>query len=168
MEASPGLDTEAEVEETLAWLAAYLEQKHAKDGGGVPRTTAEKAYVEAHPERGSRARVRRVITAQLELAEALAVGADVEEANGERELVLAKGSGEVPNGVYLYPARHAPSPLAITPNGEAGEQVAGATDGVPLAVLADTPKGGEQENGEEARGGEAQPQRQADEHGDPW
>jgi hypothetical protein len=148
-----GVD-EAADQEALEWLVDFVEREHAKDARGVPRGEAEEAFHEAHGGHG-RNRARRVITAQLELAETLAADPFEAARTGESELRLARGTGETKHGVYLYPAAHAPSPLAVTSNGESGEKGPGANDGEPLAGLAGPPKGGEA-SGEKGRGGDSE------------
>ncbi len=53
---------------------------------------------------------------------------------GEADLLLARGSGEVKTGVYLYPSSHAASPLAATPTGEGGEPSSEATEPNPSPI----------------------------------
>jgi hypothetical protein len=149
-----GADAAAD-DEALEWLVDYVEREHAKDGRGVPRGELEEAFHKAHDGHG-RNRARRVISAQLELAEALATYPGEDDWTGETDLRLARGTGETRHGVYLYPASHAPSPLAATPNGESGEKGREATDGEPLAGPAAYPKGGGT-GGEKGRGGDQEP-----------
>lgn len=136
----------AEEQDALDWILAHVEQHFATNGNGVARGRVEDAYHTAHDGHG-RNLARRVIDSQIEAHKAALKG----ESTGEGSYVLATGPGEVKNGTYLYPASHAPSPLAATPNGEGGEDAADPPVEGPPRHLAARPKGGE---GGVARGGE--------------
>lgn len=111
----PSPDVRDEEEGTaLEWLTAYV-NAHP----GVARGKAETAYHEAHGNRG-RNLARRIINSQIALA--IQTSESTEYEGDRRDLItLAVGPGETKHGVYLYPANHALSPLAATPNGETGE-----------------------------------------------
>lgn len=119
--------------EALVWLVDNVTTRYAETGEGVPRGKLETAYQEAHPERGSRARARRVIDEQIVLAVALAASPST---GSERRALptLAVANGERAGGKYVYPTNHAPSPLAEVPNGEHGEQTEHPLSEPSLAV----------------------------------
>jgi 5S rRNA maturation endonuclease (ribonuclease M5) len=136
------LERAAEEASALEWLAQYVAEHHSADGTGVARGKAETAYHEAHDNHG-RNTARRVIDRQIQAWNDHLNG----ETTGETPCTLATGPGETKHGTYLYPANHAPSPLAATPNGETGETPAEPRAGAPSRRLADPYKG-------EASGGE--------------
>jgi hypothetical protein len=151
-------EVEEAYEEARAWLLEYIERE-AERSRAPSRGQAEKAYAEAHEGKG-RSRARRVLDAELGAFDAwVEIGEDEREArraNGEPEPALARGTGEALNGVYLKPFRHASSPLATEQTASPASSLLGATEGEPLAGLANHPKGGEP-NGERARGGDKEP-----------
>lgn len=105
----------AEDAEALDWIV-----EHVAATPGQPRGKVETAYVESRPasqKSGARARARRVIDAELHLAEQWRA----EGADGENPARLAAGPGEKKHGTYLYPSNEAFSPLADPLFGENGE-----------------------------------------------
>jgi len=103
---------DAEEAQTLDWIVSYVEHHYADTAAGITRGKVETAYKDAHPDRGSRARARRVIDRQKALAVQLENGVP-SDPNGEHSPHLAVGDGEKPSGTYLFPLNHAPSPLAV-------------------------------------------------------
>jgi len=118
----------AEDEAALDWLLEL-----ATTTPGIARGAAETTYQQAHPERGSRARARRVIDAQIELAVELQ---NTAHPDPERRalLKLAIRNGERANAKYLYPANHTGSPFAEHPNSEDGELLPHPHTEPPFAV----------------------------------
>jgi hypothetical protein len=124
----------AEDEAALDWLL-----EHATAKPGLSRGLLEKAYCDAHldtdtdkPARGARARARRVIDQQIELAVRFLRNPSTASETASA-LRLAVRNGEGRNVKYVYPARHADSPLAEHLNGEHGEQVSHPRQEPPLA-----------------------------------
>jgi AAA domain len=101
----------AALEDARAWVVEAVTHEP-----GRARSTLEKAFAEAHG-KGGRALARRAIDAEL---------------NGEHSR-LAKGPGRAANGVYLYPAPEASSPLAEPLFGKPGEQGSNPESGTVLA-----------------------------------
>jgi hypothetical protein len=118
----------AELEEARGWVVDFVNAKP-----GASKSAIETAFGEAHG-KGGRALARRAIDGEL---------------NGEHSR-LAKGPGRASNGVYLYPASEASSPLADALFGEHGEQGSDPSKGrcSPLAdPLKGKARGGEQADG---------------------
>jgi 5S rRNA maturation endonuclease (ribonuclease M5) len=152
----------AEEMQALDWVVAYVADEHAVTSAGVARSKVERAYLEAHEGRG-RNLVRRVIQHELDLAAAPSGG----EPGGEASYRLARGAGEVKNGIYLYPASHAPSPLAASLTGEGGEVSLEPPPGAaPRQLAAAYREGGERRGiggeGQEADVSEAEIERLAE------
>lgn len=128
----------AEELDALEWLREHVTDHYAATGAGLARGKVETAYHEAHGNHG-RNLARRVIDREIDAWNALLSG----EATAEDSPTLATGPGEVKNGTYLYPAEHAPSPLAATLHGEGGEHPSDPRPGGTPRHLAAPPKGGE-------------------------
>jgi hypothetical protein len=105
----------AELAAALAWIL-----DHVKCNPGQSRSAVEGAFAEEH-RRGGRALARRIIDGELTASTPQ----------------LAKGKGPAANGIYLYPATEASSPLADSPTREHGEQVSG--QGLPLQLASSPP-----------------------------
>jgi hypothetical protein len=119
----------AELEDARAWIIEDV----TRDPGRA-RSAIEEAFA-ATRGKGGRGLARRAIDAEL---------------NGEHSR-LAKGPGRATNGVYLYPASEASSPLANPLFGEHGEQ---GSDPESETLLANSPlpRRGEAIGGEQADG----------------
>ncbi|MFL5934976.1 MAG: AAA family ATPase [Gaiellaceae bacterium] len=118
-----------ELEDARAWIVDSV----SADPGRA-RSVIEEAFADAHG-KGARALARRAIDAEL---------------NGEHSR-LAKRPGRAPNGVYLYPASEASSPLADPLFGEHGEQGSDPDSGTLLAN-SPPPRRGKARGGEQADG----------------
>jgi hypothetical protein len=135
----------------LDWIVAYVTEQHANTSAGVPRGKVETAYHEAHGNHG-RNLARRVIDRELQAAESTRqedrrIGLNG-DGPGEYSAALATGPGESPRGIYLYPASHAPSPLAAPPTGDTGESLADLPPRDPIRQFASPyKKGGERRIG---------------------
>jgi hypothetical protein len=129
----------AKLEAATAWIVGYVDE-HPGDS----RSAVETAFFAEHG-KGGRTLARRAIDAQLTASTPL----------------LATGPGRAANGVYLYPASEASSPLAAPLFGEHGEQGSDPEAGPVLASSPPPRRGGERGNGEQTDGVAGGPPRTA-------